>query len=234
LKDVLRSGAQFNALITNSLLHHLPRYLDLLQWLAPLLSDDAVWLTGHEPSARFYQNPDCRNTYRRFLRQYRWRRRFSPSAYVDYAKRKLGISLTPAQAAATQAWKNGLLKRRPPAQLVSRLVDLHVAHSCEEVHAGRGFDVGRIQQALSGDWELIWTTSYSFMGAFYEGMLPPRWRDECLRLSRAFPEDGANFSAVWQRSSASPAQIKSTELHDDVKSSRWNRTRPAGAAGAER
>ncbi len=201
LEDVLDSGTQFNLLITNSLLHHLPKYLDLPQSLAPRLSDDAIWLTGHEPSARFYKNSDCRETYDRFLREHRWRRRFSPSAYVGYAKRQLGMSRTPAQAAANQVWQNGLFKRRPPARLVSRLVDLHVAHSVEEVQSGRGFDVEQIQRDLAGTWELVWTRSYSFMGAFYEGRLSGRWRDECLRLSSKFPDDGANFSAVWQRSS---------------------------------
>ena len=45
----------------------------------------------------------------------------------------------------------------------------------------------------------IWLKTYAFMGPFYEGKLKGRWADSCQELARRFPNDGANFCAIWQR-----------------------------------
>jgi SAM-dependent methyltransferase len=202
LDELHRQPGQFDLLATNSLLHHLPSPFATITSLEPLMRDDSIWLCGHEPSARYYRNPACREAYERFQRQHRRGRVMSPSAYIGFAVRHLGLRRTPAQSAARLAYRDGLFERRPSARLIARLVDFHVAHSAEEAQSGRGFDVDQMPDQLSSRWTLQWTQSYSFMGAHYEGGLPRRWQLECERLMQKFPRDGANFCAVWQRVTA--------------------------------
>lgn len=63
----LESGEPFDLLLTNSLLHHLPDPQATLRQLTDRLALDALWLAGHEPSSRFYKNPDCLKLFRRYL-----------------------------------------------------------------------------------------------------------------------------------------------------------------------
>ena len=116
-----------------------------------------------------------------------------------FALRKTGLRETPAQAAAISAVNAGMLERRPSLRVVSRLVDLHVAHSSEEAEAGRGFDIDEMTNHFSDNWELCSYKAYSFMGSFYEGGLSRNWQNECRRLAEQYPKDGANFCSVWQR-----------------------------------
>jgi SAM-dependent methyltransferase len=189
----------YNLLATNSLLHHLPGPVATIQGLLPLLSADAMWLAGHEPSGRFYRNPKCVGTLEAFLYERRWRKYFSPRVYLRRFRQILGLESDPAREAAREAFHQGLFNKRPSVHLVSRLVDLHVAHSAEEAALGRGFDPENLQQGFAGTWELLWMKSYSFMGTFYEGNLPRKWRHISHELSRRFPQDGANFCTVWKR-----------------------------------
>lgn len=197
--DDIPLSSNLNLLATNSVMHHLPSPLQVVESLGEHLSRNAIWLAGHEPSSRYYKNDDCCEVYQRFLRSYRRRRWMSPTAYVAFALRTTGLSKTPAQIAAQAAVDAGLLARRPPLRIVSRLVDLHVAHSTEEANAGRGFDIKEMESQLSDGWALHWQQSYSYMGSFYEGDLPRDWQRESERLAEMYPLDGANFSTVWQR-----------------------------------
>ncbi|MCP4189668.1 MAG: methyltransferase domain-containing protein [Planctomycetaceae bacterium] len=196
-----KDEGHFNILTTNSVLHHLPAPQQTLRDLRRSLTRDAFWLAGHEPSSRFYKNASCSSSYDRFVRQYRRQRWLSPSAYLGFISRKVGLHQTPSQAAASAAFAAGMLKHEPSPKVVSRIVDLHVAHSREEAIAGRGFDLEQMQTQLANQWRLHWTQSYSFMGSFYEGNLPERWQQEATRLKHHFPQDGANFCAVWQSTS---------------------------------
>lgn len=49
---------QFDLLLTNSLLHHLPNPIKTIQELTKHLSQDSYYIMGHEGSARFYKNTE--------------------------------------------------------------------------------------------------------------------------------------------------------------------------------
>jgi hypothetical protein len=105
----------------------------------------------------------------------------------------------PLDETAHEAFSRGLFEKLPPALVIDRLVDFGVAHSPEEVHAGRGLDIRELEAELGGQWKLKFFESYGFMGDTYEGNLSKRWRLKCADLKRRYPDAGANFSAVWQR-----------------------------------
>lgn len=192
-------AGHFNLLATNALLHHLPDIEGTLQQIAPLLSKDAVWIAGHEPSVRFYRNPQCARVLSDFRCERRWRRFATPSNYINRVRTWLGMRSSPADEAARKSVELGLFARQPSAEVVSRLVDFHVPHSTAEAAAGRGLDFEEMAQRLQGRWRLLTVQTYSFMGPFYEGRLPRRWADACRDLAGRFPNDGSNFSTVWQR-----------------------------------
>src|SRR6185295_8895046 len=56
-------GGSYNLLLTNSVLHHLPDPVKEFRRLAALMERAAVWISGHEPSKRYFTNPDCRRLF---------------------------------------------------------------------------------------------------------------------------------------------------------------------------
>ena len=196
LADVV-GGGQFNLLVTNSLLHHLPNIEETIAALLPSLTSDAIWLAGHEPSARFYRNPECVAFLDQYSRHYKWARFLKFSAYAQKLRFTLGPN--PLRATAKLAFSRGLFKKRPSPWIIDRLVDFHVAHSAEEVANGRGLDFGRMRDQLSKDWNLTWIKTYSFLGSIKPTSVPRPWLERSEKLAERFPNDGANFCAVWIR-----------------------------------
>lgn len=194
------SHGPFNLLLTNSLLHHLPNVAETIESLLPILSGDAVWLAGHEPSARFYRNSEClklSNEYGLYRRNARW---FGIGNYA----RKLRRLLRPNTLSATahDAYRRGLFLKKPHPSEIAKIVDFHVASSADEADAGRGLDIEKMQAWLQRDWTLQWSRTYSFLGPFC-ATTPGRWRKRAHRLELQYPADGANFCMVWRRRSSS-------------------------------
>jgi hypothetical protein len=184
-------------LVTNSVLHHLPDPLEVARLLRPQLHASSVWIAGHEPSSRFYRNPACLAVWRRFERERRLRTLLSPRRLWTVARHRLGLASDPASITARDVATRGWFQRAPDPRTIDRIVDLHVAHDPREAAAGRGLDLDELAAQLSEQWSLRWTTSYSFLGATPEQQAPPRWRRAAAELARAYPRDGAHFSAIW-------------------------------------
>lgn len=197
LEEVLNSDASYSLLVTNSVLHHLPDVLLTIGSLLPFLDTHAIWLAGHEPSLRFYKNTECVENFEAYLRE----RRRLPDYYTQLLKLIIRVKGNPYPYAKTarEAVRTGLFARQPPSVVIDRIVDFHVAHSTEEVSAGRGFDVFAMQEDFQASWKLIWLKTYGFMGSFFEGELKGRWARSCQELAHRFPDDGANFCTIWQR-----------------------------------
>ena len=74
LSEVLGDKTRFNLLATNSLLHHLPEPGAEIAKLDASIAKDAWWLLGHEPSKRFYKNPECQKELSRYQASAKLRR----------------------------------------------------------------------------------------------------------------------------------------------------------------
>ena len=199
MHELTCSQQPYNLVLTNSLLHHLPEPLETFADLENMLARRSVWLNGHEPSSRYYCNPRCRSIYEQFLAQRRIRKYLVPSRYYSVARKILGLRSNPSRWAAAEAYRRGLFRVKPPAALVSSLVDFHVAHSAREAESGRGFDFRRLEWQLRSRWRLKWTKTYAYMGPYYEARLPKHWQRACKNLADDHPDDGANYCAVWTR-----------------------------------
>lgn len=198
LEALAANDRPFNVLLTNSLLHHLPNPWETIDALLPRLSEDAVWLQGHEPSKRYRQNRRCGEVYDAYRRHMRWRRLLMPSKYISRLRDLLRAD-SPATFAARESHRLGLFLRRPPSRVITALVDYHVPASAAQVAAGRGFDFEDIHRHLGDGWTLKWVQTYSFMGNIPERLLSKPWRKRADELRHRFPMDGGIFCCVWKR-----------------------------------
>jgi SAM-dependent methyltransferase len=196
--DKIRAQAPCNLLITNSVLHHLADIEEAISGLQGLLSDDAYWLSGNEPSSRFYRNADCVQLFKEYADDRKRTKWFHLDRYI--AKVRSVFGMNSLSATARKALERGLFAMRPSETAIARLVDFHVHHLSDDVNAGRGLDLMKMQLAFSPHWSLLWHKTYSYLGAFSELRAPRQWRDKAMLLKAQFPEDGANFCAVWSRS----------------------------------
>jgi 2-polyprenyl-3-methyl-5-hydroxy-6-metoxy-1,4-benzoquinol methylase len=196
----LREYCGFNLLVTNSVLHHLLDPVGAVRDLETLLSPNAVWLCGHEPSRRFVSNSQCHAVLNAYRKRDRWQKVLSPAHCGHRLLRWLGLAELPEDYAARRAFERSMFKRRPPARLISQLVDFHVVTSDRELGEAKGLDFRALQAAFSGAWDLMWHRTYSFLGPYYSGRLPVPWRERADNLAARYPDDGANSCLVWRRS----------------------------------
>ena len=190
---------KFDLLITNAVLHHMVDPVQVIREIVPLLDAEAVWLAGHEPSRLFYSNRECVSILRRYNAYDRWVRLASPRRCSLRILRWFGLAELPADYAGRRAVEQSLFGQRPPARLVSRLVDYQIVLRETEIEATRGLDFMELQSAFAREWQLVRPMTYSFLGPHYEGGLPARWQKEARRLAESYPNDGANCCMVWRR-----------------------------------
>ncbi|HQH73977.1 MAG TPA: class I SAM-dependent methyltransferase [bacterium] len=202
--NALKKIQPYNVFLTNSLIHHLPNYVETIDQLTDLLSNDAVWLAGHEPSTRFYQNVVCRQYAQKCAWSMRIRKLFHPRDVTDFLLAKAGLynyrfNRGFIYDVAETAYREGLFLNQPSPVVIGRLVDFSVAHSQEEIAAGRGLDFEILQEQFQNHWKMVMLKTYSFMGVYYEKNIHPKYQKIAQELSLRYPNDGNNFSCVWKR-----------------------------------
>lgn len=191
-------GASFDVVVTSSFLHHI---LDLESFFAELgrvVRDGGYYVALHEPSSRFGHNGECARLGDRYRRSLRWRRMLRPSRWYGRMQRVAG-----ERSAATKI-NDLLLERRVTAhpltwlQLAS-LVDIHDPAVPSEVRIGEaGFDPESFVRAWPGFRPVQWK-SYGFLGDVDASGANSHWKQRAAILAARYPQDGANFAAVWQR-----------------------------------
>ncbi len=192
---IVKGSGPYNLLITNSVLHHMADFEEVIVSLQPFLSEDAYWLSGNEPSARYYKNAECVQLFEKYV-AYRERMKWlEPSAYIGKLKSLLGRNSLSATARAALA--HGLFATLPSETAIARLVDFHVHQLEDDVNTERGLDLARMQSIFQQRWSLQWSKTYSYLGAFSELRAPQQWLSKAHMLKEKFPADGANFCAVW-------------------------------------
>jgi ubiquinone/menaquinone biosynthesis C-methylase UbiE len=193
-----RDGS-FNLLVSNSVLHHVVDPVRAIREFEPLLSPTAIWLCGHEPSRRFLMNPACRAVLQRYRGRDRWQRFLSPRRFTRWFLRWTGLAELPQDYAARRAFELSMFQKRPPAHLVSQLVDFHVVTSESQLGEARGLDFRSLETVFSSEWDLTWHRTYAFLGPYHSDALSSRWQREARRLAEKYPDDGANCCSVWRK-----------------------------------
>jgi ubiquinone/menaquinone biosynthesis C-methylase UbiE len=197
-QEVLESAEEFQVLASNSVLHHLPDPFAVARQLERRLTSGSIWLAGHEPSCRFYQNPECMKLYRTYLKSEKRWQFFRPRKWLNRLTALLGKRPSPAKQAAHDAFRQGLFATLPSPRIISRLVDYHVPHGQQDLD--QGFCMDLMLDNLQPRWQMLWQKTYAFMGREFEDRLPANWRRRCQALAESYPLDGANFCSVWKLS----------------------------------
>jgi SAM-dependent methyltransferase len=190
---------RFDVVITNSVLHHVCAWQKLLNRLVEFLKPEGFYVMGHEPSVRFYANPECRMQYEAFLREWRWKKFLDGPNWVRFARRKLGFEPDLRSATARAALAAGLTRRLLPRHVVSDLVDYHVPHFEQGPARAAGLDFRLMERETAGVLNLHAVETYAYMGPFLADRLPRKWRGIGERLVKDYPLDGANFCALWKK-----------------------------------
>lgn len=186
----------YNLLVTSQVLHHLTDVPATIRDLLPLLSEDAMWLTVHEPSRRFYQNAECLRVYHDFLKEFRWRKFLLWWKYPPRIGSAVGLRPNLARLTAGECFDKKVFGKKPSDDLIRALVDYQNA-----VHMN-GLDFEELRGDFAGIWDLALVKTYLFdwpLRAHYGAQLPKRWQKSCDELEKRFPLDGDHFSAIWRR-----------------------------------
>ncbi len=191
-RQTLKQGP-FDLILTNSVMHHIYDYDAIVESFYRSLVPGGFWLSGHEPSSRFYKNEQCWKFFQLYEKRRRW------SRFLSLKKLFKKVSTNPAKLTAQHAVDEGLFKRKPTASTIGRLVDCWVAHDPVEAMAGRGFDFKEQQVSQNGRFKLRKYWTYSYLGPFAQVTAPKSWQMKCNDLASIYPDDGANFCAIWQR-----------------------------------
>jgi SAM-dependent methyltransferase len=189
---------RFDIVLTNSVLHHIYEWQGVLRGLLQFLKPGGYYLMGHEPSSRFYANPECQVQYAAFHRERRWRRFLGPGNWKRFARRKLHLEFDLLRDTASAAVQAGLTRSRLPGHIVGELVDYHVPHP-GGARSAQGLDYEEIAIDLSWGLTLAAIRTYGYIGGLSAGSLPRKWRQIAERLSAQYPLDGASFCALWKK-----------------------------------
>lgn len=189
---------RFDLVVTNSVLHHIFAWQDVLRRLFQFLKPEGYYLMGHEPSSRHYANPECQRQYAAFLRERKWRRYLSLGNWKRFVRRKLGLEVDLLRETALAAAQAGLTSSRLPGQVVSELVDYHVPHA-GGARSAKGLDFEEIASDPSWGLRLVAVRTYGHMGGLFAGSLPRKWRLVAEHLGKQYPLGGASFCALWEK-----------------------------------
>jgi len=230
INDIIEIPAdmKFDILVTNSLLHHLPQPIETIEGLKKYLSDNCVYIMGHESSVRFYKNRSIlklnklamkKSFIRRVIKKainikrypYYFRRIFNRGNDENgiYIANRIDIDNSdinsPYKSTAVDTVKAGLFEIVPTVNIINRLVDCYVPHDAVAAKEGHGFDFKNME--LHGEWDLIYSKTYNFLKEnvpFYKLSVEKKRKYELLE--KEYPDDGLNFCCVWKRKKTSISQ----------------------------
>ena len=202
----------FHLIVTCSVLHHLPNPKNLFNRIQVLLGSGCFYLMLHEPSCRYYRNPECAKVFSKYKVSARRRmlcRYFNPERYwsrLMHAIRRDSKDTLEERTSRLLLVRN-IIRRPLTIREVRQMVDIHVP----PIHPGTfqlgssGFDPDEIRGFHSGNLRCIRNISYGFLGTELEAAAPLFWKKRAGELAKKFPLDGAQISALWQKS-GSPQQ----------------------------
>ena len=197
---------KFDVLLTNSLLHHLPKPIETINELEKYLSKDSFYIMGHEPSIRYFNNKEVEESLKIPIkpREYSFvvrnlRRLVNVKHYPHYIKKLLRIKPKERENSYTLTAdivvEKGLFEIQPPNQVIIRLIDCNVPENASEKS---GFDFRNI--SLHNDWDLIYSKTYNFLSDEVPfRKMSKEDQKKYIELEEKYPDDGLNFCCLWKR-----------------------------------
>lgn len=198
---------QFEAVICYSIVHYIYNLQRFFKMVRRSVRPGGFFvMSGH--NARFWQQPELRaaaDTARARLRsRARWKKYLSVSAWYRRARR-LAV---PERRPDVGSRVNGILvpRLRMSGDLttaeISHLIDVHrPSHDASPLQIGfPGLDVTYLSQKYLNGFTLKACRTHGWSGFVAYDQLSPGLRARDAQLGQSYPNDGAFFSACWQRS----------------------------------
>ena len=207
--DMLSFGP-FDLVITHSLVHHIPGLAAFFLDVEALVAGNGIYVMGHEPNHRFWNNRECMTSVEELERSQRQRKRYTkylnPQRYLLKASRMLGFP----HSLGRETQVNLKLRREHGFQAdlttreIQRLVDIHVPVNSEGAFTIglEGFDCHELQTDYLANFERISFLTSGYLGHSNPAKQSKSWQRENARLAEKYPHDGSIFSAVWKKRSA--------------------------------
>jgi SAM-dependent methyltransferase len=200
--------------LTHSLVHFLPNPSRLFRPLAPLVRDGGLYVMGHEPNARFWQNAACLEALalRRAARKRRsgWARRLAPWRLASaILRRASGSQRTDLYGDINRVLQRTMkLRGTLTPQEIHRLADIHRRGETDhEFKIGwDGLDWDQLRQSGLESFRVVWRRTYDHLGYVDPKGLTRRWRLREAELRKQYPDDGTAFCAVWKKEPMGPIE----------------------------
>ncbi len=187
---------QYDLIMTNSLLHHIPDPLGIVNLFINSLNSKRFYICGHEPNKSFYFNDVLLNQTKNFRR---FKRIYKRLGY-QYIMKKFGFKkgLDIIHATNNDLIVVGIISRPLPANYLVKLIDIHVpiGLSKNQYWGELGFSRKLFLNSKKNKQisiPLYYTYSHikdSFVNEFRY------WRKKIKKLAFQYPDDGADFLAV--------------------------------------
>ena len=207
IQALLDGNGTYDLIVACSVLHHLPDLPLFFSRVAELLKEGGYLLSLHDPSAKFLRNQECVYAATRFQQGVLSRR--GPGKYLQpwrYVRKFRRMRNRPVvEEANEQLLCRGITSRPLSEQEVGQLVDIHdPVFNPSSMGLGQvGFDVETMTSSVPR-LGLVRSWSYGFLGDVDYRHAPKKWVRENALLQVRFPQDGANFCALWQKRQQSP------------------------------
>lgn len=208
----------FDLVTTCSVVHHVVDLRGFLRLIGGQLAPGGFYMMLHEPSSRFYRNPECTrllHRYKRSIRRRRLRRFLDPRNY--YSRLRI-VTRRPAPVLSLEARTARLLLERNVIRSpmdereVRQLVDVHVPpiHTGSFMLGSQGLDLDELESQYLKDLSLLKFRTYGFLGTEYEKAAPSAWQARARLLACRYPGEGAQFCALWRKPLGTPVSLASS------------------------
>jgi SAM-dependent methyltransferase len=204
--ETWRGVQTYDLVVTHSLMHFVLDFEPLLRQIAGSVRPGGCYVLGHEPNARYWRNAACVAALTEWRRARAERQRSGWRGFVRRSLERLR-PLRESSEGVVHAEVNAVLRAKGivrtllrPAEM-DRIVDPHrrperpAARVCGE----DGLNCAEFPERGLRGFALVWSTTYGHLGYGSPEGLPDAWKARTNELRAAYPQDGANISAVFQR-----------------------------------
>lgn len=192
-EEMLSRNEKYDIVVCNALMHHILEPESVFQLINGLLKTDGIFVMGHEPNKKFYQNDMLQSVSKIFRLYKRVSRRL-------FAKKIATTNINISIATHTELVKKDIVPKDFPSSIIPKFVDIHVPMSNYKVQpwGEPGFDIDYVNRYLDNNFKIVAQITYSHIKdqQAYKTFL---WRNAATALSKIFPADGADAIFVFKK-----------------------------------
>jgi ubiquinone/menaquinone biosynthesis C-methylase UbiE len=220
--DISLVGSEFSSfdlVVTCALIHHILDVSGFLEHLCRLIRPGGYYFMLHEPSRRFYRNPECIALLKQCENVRPKRpllRFFNPMAYyrrlLRIAKYR-GISTTIHERTSQLLIERKAMRFPLTMNEISQVVDIHAPPLDwgSIVNWRGGFEIDELRSSHLSSLSLLSYRSYGFLGPIYEKLTPRSLQRQGQLLASRYPGDGSSFCTLWHKPGGSEPLLHSSE-----------------------